>query len=1037
MKWFSRWTLQPPESISLRILLVLPFVIQIMVAVGLTGWLSVRNGQRAVNDVTGQLRSEVTARIQQQLQEYITRPETVNQLNANTVQVGFWDGQGQNWEPLLATFKQQMTLFPELSTLQFGSVAGDLISVKRLADGTIQGWVQLQNPPFLRQLQWDQAGELQAVPQTEARLIDVREQLWFQEAIAADRPTWGNIYTRIETQSLAHPLSQPIDGPDGAPIGVFSAELQLASLGNFLKILEISASGQAFIMERSGLLVASSTLDQPFLMTYGTTLRIKAINSSDRLLSETATHLQTRYPDLTTLDRPQQLEFFLDNERQFIQVTPLGDDQGLDWLIIVVVPEADFMERIHANTRTTLQLCALALICSIFLGLLTSRWITRPITRLITASQAIAAGKLDQTVRHGRITEIQLLAQAFNAMSSQLTESFTLLEQQVQRRTAKLAEAEAELRGIFAAMTELVFITDADGRYLKIPSTNPALLIQPAETMIGKTNHDLFPAEQADEFLNYIQTALTNTVSITTEYKVFMPQTQRELWFAATISAITDTTVLWVARDITQRKTLEQELYRSQQFLNTIVENIPLAIFVKDAKNDFRYVLWNPGAEKLYGSRANQTLGLNSYDLETPELAERFTTEDQAIIDSGETLIHEHEVIHHHYRDILRQRLIKLPLRDEHGEVRYILCIAEDITEREKAAETLRKNEAEFRHLIQNVSSTIIRWKPDGTLLFINRRGCEFFGYSEAEIIGQNIMGTIIAPQDQAGHDLREMLAEIVRNPNQNRVHENENIRSDGQRLWVTWANQPIYDEQGELVEILSVATDTTERRLAEESLRAEQHRSEQLLLNILPHTIAQRLKRSTGLVAEQFSEVTLLFADIVGFTHLSSTLSATELVDLLNRIFSLFDKLADWHHLEKIKTIGDAYMVVGGLPIFFEDHANAIADFALNLQEAISSFTYPDGQPINLRIGIHTGPVVAGVIGIRKFSYDLWGDTVNIASRMESQGMPGQIQLTATTYEKIADQFECEERGTITVRGRGEMKTYWLLGHKEAEAGD
>ncbi len=995
-----------------------------------------RNGQRAINDVTGQLRSEVTARIQQQLQDYITRPETVNQLNANTVRVGFWDGQVQNWEPLIATFQQQMALVPELGALQFGSLAGDLISVKRLADGTVQGWVQIQDPPILRQLQWDEAGERQAVPRTEARLIDVPAQLWFQAAIAAERPTWGDIYTRIDTQSLAHPFSQLVNDPDGEPLGVFNAELQLDALGNFLQTLEISPSGQAFIMERSGLLVASSTLDQPFLMTYGTTLRIKAINSSDRLLSSTATHIQTRYPDLSSLDTDQQLEFFLDDERQFIQVTPLRNDQGIDWLIVVVVPEDDFMGRIHANTRTTLQLCALALAGSILLGLLTSRWITRPLTRLITASQAIASGKLDQTVRHGRITEIQLLAQAFNAMSSQLTESFSILEQRVQHRTAKLAEAEAELRGIFAAMTELVFITDADGRYLKIPSTNPDLLIQPAETMIGKTNHDLFPPEQADEFLDYIREALTNTVSITTEYKIFMPQTQRELWFAATISAITDTTVLWVARDITQRKILEQDLHRSQQFLNTIVENIPLAIFVKDAQNDFRYVLWNPGAERLYGSKAEETLGLNSYDLETPELAAQFTTEDQKIIESGETLIHEHEVIRHHYRDILRQRLIKLPLRNEYGEIQYILCIAEDITQKEQAAETLRKNEAEFRHLIQNVSSTIIRWKPDGTLLFINRRGCELFGYSEADIIGKNLVGTIIAPENESGHDLRKMLAEIAQYPDQNRVHENENIRQDGQRLWVTWANQPIYDEDGELVEILSVATDTTERRLAEESLRAEQHRSEQLLLNILPHTIAQRLKRSTGLVAEYFSEVTLLFADIVGFTQLSSTLAPSELVDLLNRIFSLFDKLTDWHHLEKIKTIGDAYMVVGGLPIFFEDHAIAIADFALNIQEAISSFTYPDGQPINLRIGIHTGPVVAGVIGIRKFSYDLWGDTVNIASRMESQGMPGCIQITATTYAKIADHFDCEERGTITVRGRGDMKTYWLLGHKNPEDG-
>ncbi|WRH69119.1 MAG: adenylate/guanylate cyclase domain-containing protein [Planktothrix sp. GU0601_MAG3] len=148
--------------------------------------------------------------------------------------------------------------------------------------------------------------------------------------------------------------------------------------------------------------------------------------------------------------------------------------------------------------------------------------------------------------------------------------------------------------------------------------------------------------------------------------------------------------------------------------------------------------------------------------------------------------------------------------------------------------------------------------------------------------------------------------------------------------------------------------------------------------------------------------------------------------------MFSEFDRLADKYKLEKIKTIGDAYMVVGGIPISKPNHAQAIAEMALEMQQIIKKFRYSDNQLLNLRIGINTGPVVAGVIGLKKFSYDLWGDAVNIASRMESQGIPGQIQVTQTTYEKIKDSYLLEERGMILIKGKGEMRTYWLTGKQE-----
>lgn len=214
---------------------------------------------------------------------------------------------------------------------------------------------------------------------------------------------------------------------------------------------------------------------------------------------------------------------------------------------------------------------------------------------------------------------------------------------------------------------------------------------------------------------------------------------------------------------------------------------------------------------------------------------------------------------------------------------------------------------------------------------------------------------------------------------------------------------------------------------LARQALEREQEKSERLLLNILPEPVAQQLKQDQRTIAESFAEVTVLFADIVGFTRLSSHIPATELVTLLNQIFSTFDELAEQHGLEKIKTIGDAYMVVGGLPHERPDHAEAVASMAIDMQKAMMKFSQQRDSPISIRIGINTGPVVAGVIGTKKFIYDLWGDTVNVASRMESQGLAGQIQVTAAAYDRLRHRFILEKRGELDIKGKGMMTTYLL----------
>ncbi len=216
--------------------------------------------------------------------------------------------------------------------------------------------------------------------------------------------------------------------------------------------------------------------------------------------------------------------------------------------------------------------------------------------------------------------------------------------------------------------------------------------------------------------------------------------------------------------------------------------------------------------------------------------------------------------------------------------------------------------------------------------------------------------------------------------------------------------------------------------------IEVEQAKSERLLRNMLPAAIAEKLKHQPGAIADHFEAVTVLFADIVGFTPLSERMSPTDVVRLLNEVFSAFDEMAHRHVLEKIKTIGDAYMVVGGVPTPRGDHAAAVAAMALEMRDAIARVG--EGR-LALRIGIHTGPVVAGVIGTSKYSYDLWGDTVNTASRMESHGAPGLIHVSDACRAALGDGFELEERGVVDIKGKGPMHTWWLKKRAATGAGD
>ncbi|MEG3919341.1 ATP-binding protein [Microcoleus sp. T3_A4] len=438
-----------PQKIPLRLVLVVPFVLQIFAAVGLTGWLSLRNGKTAVNNVTSQLRTEVLARINQQLNTYLETPHLVNAISVDAIgRFGLWNP--DNMSSMRSYFYWQLKQFPTVSYISFGGERKEYAGAGYKDDGSVVVEITDRSTNFINTIiRADKEGNPTQFKETHPE-YDPRIRPWYKAAKVAGKPQWNKIYQYYIQPSLGISASQPVYDQNGIFRGVVSTDLFLSKIGDFLQTLKIGKSGKTFIIERSGLLVASSTAEKPFISSQNRqeTQRLKAIESSVPLIQGTAQHLIERFGNFTEIDSNQQLDFMLDGQREFVQVSPFQDGRGLDWLIVVVVPEADFMEEINANTRSTILLCLLGLVLATLLGILASRWITHPIFLLSRASRAIASGQLDQKVEVNGIDELGSLAQSFNQMAQQLRESFAALEKtnselenRVEERTIELKEA--------------------------------------------------------------------------------------------------------------------------------------------------------------------------------------------------------------------------------------------------------------------------------------------------------------------------------------------------------------------------------------------------------------------------------------------------------------------------------------------------------------------------------------------------------------------------------------------------------------------
>ena len=453
------------QKLPLQLILVVPFVVQIFAAVGLTGYLSIRNGQKAVNELAYHLRHEVSTRIDQHLDSYMATPRRLAQLNVNSIRLGLLNP--KDHETLGRNFWQQAQLYP-VDFILFGTVADEYLFAGHLSkdDQITVGEMlpQRYGDRNVHTYELDNEGKRvkYANPPTQS---EYKEEGWYAAPIKASKPIWTDIYAWefLDTTALSMAIAHPVYDPDGKLIGSLGVEKSLLQISDFLRTLKISPAARTFILERDGTLVSNSSSQKSFKVVDKEPTRIKATELNDPLIQNTAKALNDQFGQLKNIKVTQQLDFFIDGKRQFVQVTPWQDELGLDWLVVVAMPESDFMGQINANTQTTIWLCLGALALASIIGFYTSRWISRPILHLSEASEAIAAGNLDQKVEEFQVNELRILARSFNRMAQQLRESFTALAQtneeleiRVKERTLELQKAKERADNANGAKSEFL-----------------------------------------------------------------------------------------------------------------------------------------------------------------------------------------------------------------------------------------------------------------------------------------------------------------------------------------------------------------------------------------------------------------------------------------------------------------------------------------------------------------------------------------------------------------------------------------------------
>ncbi|MGJ3248944.1 MAG: PAS domain S-box protein [Elainellaceae cyanobacterium] len=581
------------HSFSLRTVLTVPFVIQIVGIFALTGYLSFTNGRQAVDKLVFDLQDEIGDRIQEKLINYLRVPHRINQLNADAIRSGVLPT--DDLDLLKQHFWQQMRVFDSVNSIYIGNSQGGILGVGTLPGGRFNLVMSDDlSAGDVRRHALDERGNptvlLDVFPD-----VDIRQRPWYLAAQSQQEPTWSVAYANYADRTLGITAVYPLTDDTGEIQQVLGVDILFSDFSRFLRSLQIGRSGEAYIIDRTGRLISTSTSDSTTTTRNGNLYPILAIESENPLLYEIAHTLLQEFETFEQI-KGYNSKLRVEQERHFIQVVSVQDRYGLDWLIVTAIPESDFTGQIYTNTRHTLLLCLVALGGAIALGFLTSYLISRPVRTLSQVSQAIANGELDQRVDESvPIQELQVLAQSFNQMADRVSSSFEQLQEALQTSENKFAIA-------FRASPDSISITTLDeGRYIEVNPSFCEFSGYQRDEIIGKTASDLgiwaTPQDQdaVTQCLNqdgFIQNFEFN-------YQTKTGEIQTALFSAGIIRFNGNAYLLGVSKDITDRKRAELLLKQSEEQYRSLTENTADGIYSIDTQ--FRVIYCNSAMEEIFG----------------------------------------------------------------------------------------------------------------------------------------------------------------------------------------------------------------------------------------------------------------------------------------------------------------------------------------------------------------------------------------------------------------------------------------------------
>ena len=1031
-------------KIPLKFVLVIPFLLQISIVVGLIGWLSFRNGQKAINKLATALRKEVAAHIHEQVDNYLQTPHFINQLNAYAVKednLTIFPARGQG------LFWQQMNFFKSLQWIYCGSPQqGEFMGITRLGKNDTL-WLALSNEWtyfFRDEYALDSQGNITNLVIESSKKYDSRNRPWYKAAVKAGKATWSKIYEDFSSGELIITAALPVYDRQNNLKAVCGVDIYLSQeLSKFLKTIEIGDTGEAFILDTKGILIASS-LAKVKLENQDRLGIQKAVDSNSQLIRSATQYLTEEYKDFSQIDTIKELDFILNGERIFIQVSPYTDNYGLNWLTVVVIPENEFMEQINANTTSTIQLSFLALAIALVLGLLIVKWVTKPIKKLSAAACAISHGELNQNLPIQGAKELVILAESFNKMTKQLAESFNHLEgknQELQHldqlKDEFLANTSHELRTPLNGMIGIAesMMDGATGNVSELQKNNLSMIVGSGYRLANLVNDilDFSKLRHHNIELRICSVGMREVTEVVFTFSQMMLQ-GKDLQLINAIpsdfppAAADENRVQQILHNLVGNaiKFTDFGVVKVSAELIDVNNKQQMAITVSDTgigipedKHEAIFESFEQGdgsTERQYGGtglglpitkKLVELHGGNIWVKSIPGIGSQFTF----------TLNISDKPTHTTRAEYSLKRQKSLSNTDDLAKSILDETNSNEINQPQQFSPAptvpLSNQEEEFKIMI-------VDDEPVNLMVLSNQLSLHNYqvvqannGQEVLDILNEGFLPDLILLDvmmpGMTGYEVTQRLRQIwplhqlpiIMLTAKNRVSDLVIGLEAGANDYLS---KPFQKE-----ELLArIKTHINIKKLRTEKAHIRQAFGRY----VTDEVVSNLLETPEGLkLGGERKKITILTSDLRGFTSTSERLAPEEVVTILNFYLSSMADIIMSFQGTIDEFMGDGILVLFGAPNPRKDDAKRAIACAVAMQQEMNFVNQQMEAwglvPLEMGIGINTGEVVVGNIGSEKRTkYGVVGNQVNLTYRIESYSTGGEILISETTLQEVGESL-------------------------------